>query len=180
MRILKDQTIGLIVDVQERLFPHIHNHEQLADNISILIQGLKVLGIPLLVTQQYTKGLGKTIERIQLSLGGFSPIEKISFSCCAEPSFLQQLKSSGKKAVLIAGIESHICVQQTTIDLLDKDYTPVIIQDCISSRKENDTVVALQRMRSEGAIITTYESILFELCQYAGTDTFKSISRLVK
>ncbi len=180
MRILKDDTIALVVDIQERLFPHIYEHEQLERNISILIRGLQLLDIPIIATQQYTKGLGPTIHSINEILVNPDPVEKISFSCCDDKIFMKKLNDTGKKKVIIAGIESHICVQQTTLDLLDNGFIPIIIADCISSRKVHDKRIAIDRMRTEGAIITTYESILFELCRFAGNDTFKSISKLVK
>lgn len=180
MRIHKDDTTALIVDIQERLFPHIFEHEQIAQNTSILIQGLQLLNIPTIVTQQYTKGLGSTIPSIQQVLDEPEPVEKISFSCCDDEGFMKKLNDTGRKSVLIAGIESHICVQQTTLDLLDNGFIPIVIEDCVSSRKAHDKHIAIDRMRTEGAIITTYESILFELCRFAGNDTFKSISKLVK
>ena len=180
MRILKDETIALIVDIQERLFPHIFEHEQLALHTSILIQGLQILNIPVIATQQYTKGLGSTIPSIRQILDDYEPVEKLSFSCCDNEIFMKKLEDTGKKKVIIAGIESHICVQQTTLDLLSKGFVPIVIEDCVSSRKASDKHIAVERMRTEGAIITTYESILFELCRFAGNDIFKAISKLVK
>jgi len=180
MRILKEQTAGLIIDIQERLFPHIYKNEKIAENTRILIEGLKALDIPLLVTQQYTKGLGDTIPEIVEVLPGRSRIEKISFSCCDEPEFMKELIHLDKKFVIIAGIEAHVCVLQTALDLAEKNYVPVVVQDCVSSRKKNDFRMATERMRDEGIYITTYESVLFELCRFAGTDSFKQISRLVK
>ena len=180
MRILKEQTAGLIIDIQERLFPHIHRQEKTAGNTRILIEGLKALDIPVLLTQQYTKGLGETIPGIAELLPDNSPIEKISFSCCDEPLFMKELIQRDKKFIIIAGIEAHVCVLQTALDLVENNFVPVVVQDCVSSRKKSDYRVAIERMRSEGVIVTTYESVLFELCRYAGTDSFKQISRLVK
>lgn len=180
MRVDRNDTAAVIIDVQERLYPVVKNKDKLANNLAILIQGLKHLDIPILVTQQYTKGLGETIEPIKQILGTYSPIEKISFSCCDEPGFISELSTLEKKFVIVAGIEAHICVLQTVIDLIKKGYTPVVVKDCISSRKKVDKKTAIERMRSEGAVITTCESILFELCRYAGTNTFKAISNLVK
>ena len=180
MRIIKEQSIALIIDVQERLYSHIHNFDELSRNTLILIRGLKTLNIPFILTQQYTKGLGETITAIKEEIGDFNPIEKNSFSCCDEPEFMNALKKSGKKYVIIAGIESHVCVLQTTIDLINRAYVPVVIEDCVSSRKYRDKEMAIERMRQEGAIISTYESILFELCRFAGTSQFKEISKIVK
>lgn len=180
MRILKERTAGLVIDIQERLYPHIHEHEQLTKNVRILIEGLRAIGVPILVTEQYTKGLGPTIEPVRLALGEYEHLEKMAFSCCDDDGFSAELEKLDKKFVIITGIEAHVCVLQTTIDLLKKNYIPVIVEDCISSRKINDKIMAVERMRKEGAIITTYESILFELLRYSGTDEFKAISRLVK
>jgi nicotinamidase-related amidase len=180
MRIIKEQSAALIIDIQEKLYPHIHEFDVLSRNTIILIRGMKSLNIPFILTQQYTKGLGDTIPAIREAMGDFNPIEKNSFSCCDEPGFINALKKSGKKYVIIAGIESHVCVLQTTLDLINLTYIPVVIEDCVASRKYSDKKMAIERMRQEGAIISTYESILFELCRFAGTSQFKEISKIVK
>lgn len=180
MRIKKENSIGVVIDIQSRLYPYIHDHETITRNNRILIQGLKVLNIPLVVTQQYTKGLGDTIPEIKEVLGEFKHIEKTAFSCCDEPRFNEDLALSSSTYVIICGIETHVCVMQTVIDLLGQGYTPVVVEDCVGSRNPNDKAVAISRMREEGAIITTYESILFELLRYSGTDEFRHISGLVK
>jgi nicotinamidase-related amidase len=202
MRILTEHTIGLVIDIQERLLPHIHEHKQLLRNTEILLEGLRVLEVPILVTEQYRKGLGKTVDEVRGKLLKFEPLEKMTFSCCDDIQFMRELKevkrgtganstrgksqhsSIGKKAdpknILICGIETHVCVLQTTIDLLKKGYKPLVIEDCTSSRKANDKKIAIERMRQEGAVITSYESILFELTRVSGNDKFKAISNLVK
>ncbi len=180
MRITKDHSAGLVIDIQERLYPHIYNHEKLAGNIRILIEGLKILDVPILVTQQYTKGLGETIQPIREVLTNRNTIEKIAFSCCDEPCFMKALSQIGKKFVIIAGIEAHVCVLQTVLDLIENAYVPVVVENCISSRKRRDKKISVERMLKEGAVVTTYESILFELCRFAGTEQFRQISRIVK
>jgi len=180
MRITSNESLGLIIDMQSRLYPHIHEYEKLTQNTQILINGLKAIGMPIVVTQQYTKGLGGTIPEIVDALGTGDYIEKSAFSCCDDENFMKEIDSHNKKFVIIAGIESHVCVLQTTIDLLEKGYTPVVVEDCVSSRSPENKSVAIKRMRQEGAIITTFESILFELLRYSGTDSFKAISKLVK
>jgi nicotinamidase-related amidase len=180
MRINRKQAAGLIIDIQERLFPHIYRYEKIAGNTRILIEGLKVLQVPILVTQQYTKGLGETVPSVAEVLPGEQRIEKIAFSCCDEPVFMKELNRVDKEFVIIAGIETHVCVLQTALDLIENGFIPVVVQDCVSSRKKSDFRVAINRMRKEGAIITTYESVLFELCRFAGSDEFKQISGLVK
>jgi len=180
MRVLKEESIAVIIDIQERLFPLIFQHEWIEKNCKILIQGLKALEIPILVTQQYTKGLGNTIEPIRQAIGEHKVWEKTSFSCFDDSAFSHELTMNHHKFVIIAGIESHVCVLQTAIDLLSNGFTPVIVEDCVSSRTENSKKVAMERLREEGAIITTCESLLFELCRYSGTPVFKAISNLVK
>jgi len=180
MRITKDNTSAVIIDIQERLYPHMHNREELECNVGILIKGLHLLKVPLLITEQYSKGLGKTIPAISENLENLDPIEKISFSCCDESRFLKELNMLNKKFVILAGIETHVCVLQTVLDLIDSGFYPVLVEDCVSSRKENDKKIAIERIRNEGAIVTTYESILLELCRVAGTETFKRISGLIK
>ncbi|HSG67328.1 MAG TPA: hydrolase [Bacteroidales bacterium] len=180
MRIKKENTIGVVIDIQEKLYPYIHDHETITRNNKILINGLKAIRIPLVVTQQYTKGLGETIPDIREALGDFRYIEKTAFSCCDEPRFNEELALSSKMNVVITGIEAHVCVLQTVNDLIGQGYLPVVVEDCIGSRNPNDKKIAVERMRQSGAIITTYESILFELLRYSGTDEFREISRLVK
>jgi nicotinamidase-related amidase len=180
MRILKNDTVAVIIDVQERLLPHIFENEVIERNLGMLVSGLKVLKIPMIVTQQYTKGLGITVPSLGNLLDGQSVIEKMSFSCCDEQIFMNSLVDAGKKTVLIAGIESHVCVLQTVIDLIHLGFQPVVIEDCVSSRKINDKRIAMKRMRQEGAILSTCESILFELTRLSGTDQFKAISKIVK
>jgi nicotinamidase-related amidase len=180
MRILREQTAGLVIDIQERLFPFISGNAEMAGNAGLLIRGLQSLGIPVLVTQQYTRGLGETIAPIRELFPGNDYIEKTAFSCCDDPGFMKQLEGLKRKFIVITGIESHVCVLQTTIDLLHAGYVPVVVEDCVSSRKENDKKQAIRRMHREGAVITTYESILFELLRFSGTEEFKQISKLVK
>ncbi len=180
MRIFKEECSGLVVDIQERLFPVMDKKEQFLKRILILLEGLKALKIPLLVTEQYSRGLGSTIEPVKQALEPYVAIEKIAFSCFDEPAFSGALGQLGSKKVIISGIEAHVCVLQTAMDLLDGGYIPVVVADCITSRCPEDKTTAIERMRASGAIITTSESILFELVRVAGTDDFKTISRLVK
>jgi len=141
---------------------------------------LKILQIPLLITQQYSKVLGTTINTIFQLVPDLKPIEKLSFSCCDEPLFNEALAKQGKTNVIICGIEAHVCIEQTALDLIEKGYQPVLIENCISSRKEEDIDTAVKRMRMEGVIITSYEAILFELCRFSGTDQFKALSKILK
>jgi nicotinamidase-related amidase len=180
MRFTRDESVGVVVDVQERLFATMQHKERLEANLIILVGGLKALGIPLVKTQQYTSGLGPTIESVEQTLGELPVVEKLSFSCCEEPTFMKALEREKRRCVIVAGIESHVCVLQTVLDLQQGGYTPIVVEDCISSRKESDKATALLRMQAEGVRLTSYESILLELCREAGGDTFKQILRLIK
>jgi isochorismate hydrolase len=154
--------------------------EKLIQNTTKLISGFNALNIDILVTQQYTKGLGETITPVKDLLKPFNYSEKLAFSCCDDSAFFNTLTDKNKKNVILFGIESHVCVLQTTIDLIEKGYTPIVIEDCISSRNLNDKKIALKRMEKESAIISTVESVLFELTRYAGTEEFKAISKIVR
>lgn len=181
MRILVEDTMALIVDLQERLMPVIHEADVVIHNSSILVQGLKALGVESVVTQQYTKGIGMTVPQIMESYGDeFSYFDKVTFSCAEDPDILNKLQQSGKRNIIVCGAEAHICVLQTVIDLIAKGYHVILVEDCIGSRKVNDKAVAVKRAIEEGATISTYESILFELTRVAKTDVFKIISKLIK
>lgn len=180
MRILRENSVGLVIDIQERLVPAMEESEVFVENSKKLIQGLQILGLPLLVTQQYTKGLGETIEEVKALIPDFQYIEKKDFSCFDEPVFAEKLAGSGKKTVIICGIESHVCVLQTAIDLKAAGYVPVVVMDCVSSRSFDNVDLAAERFRYEGIMMTSYESVLFELTRSAGASGFKEISKLVK
>ncbi len=180
MRITKENTIGLIIDIQERLVPAMFENELLLKNCCILINGLNELGIQLVVTQQYTKGLGETAREIRDVISDFNYIEKRDFSCCDEPVFAEKLKNLDTKNIIICGIESHVCVLQTAVDLKAAGYNPVVVMDCVSSRAPESIEIARERFRFEGIMMTSYESILFELTRSAAAPEFKAISKLVK
>ncbi|BCN31956.1 hydrolase [Anaeromicropila herbilytica] len=180
MRIQLQDTLALVIDYQEKLIPVMNNKETLIHNTKILLEGLNILQVPMIITEQYPKGLGNTIPVIVDSIPQTPILEKLSFSAKDENSILHQIKSSNKKNIIICGIEAHICVLQTVIDLLEMNYQVILVADCISSRKESDQEYAITRAIKEGAIITTYEAILFELTRKAGSETFKQISKLIK
>ena len=181
MRLTRDNTVATIVDVQERLHPHMHNGDRQLNRTRVLIQGLSVLSVPMVVTEQYPKGLGRTLEPIRDAMGDeFEPIIKSAFSCWDERAYRARIEEIGRPTVLLAGIETHVCVLQTTLDLLEAGYTPVVVLDATSSRVQRDTEIAARRIEREGGRITSVESVLFELTRESGTPEFKEISRLVK
>lgn len=180
MRIIKENTCAIVIDIQEKLIPVMTNSDELLKNNSILIEGLNTLSIPLITSVQYKKGLGDTVEELKTILGERPCFEKSSFSCCDDASITEALKDMDKKFVIVSGIESHICVQQTVLDLLENGFMPVLIENCVSSRREHDKIIAVERMRQAGAIVTTYEALLFELCRYSTASEFRTISKLIK
>lgn len=181
MNLIQRQDAVLVaIDFQTKLMPAMADAVKLEETAEKLIKGLKTLGVPAIVTQQYTRGLGPTVEPVAQALGQYEPVEKTTFSAAEEPVFMKALEQTGKKSVIIAGIEAHICVQQTALQLLDMGYSVYVIQDCIASRKESDNLCSQQRMAAAGAVITTYEAILYELLKGAKEDGFKAISAIVK
>ncbi len=180
MRIRKEESIALIIDIQERLVPAMADQEMLIDNCKRLVCGLQELAIPLIVTQQYTKGLGGTVEEIKSLIPDFQPFEKRDFSCYDEPAVAEKLKDSGAKNIIICGIESHVCVLQTAIDLKEAGFVPVVVMDCVSSRNLDNVDLAAERFRHEGIMMTSCESILFELTRSSTATAFKAISKIVK
>jgi nicotinamidase-related amidase len=180
MRIERESSAGLVIDIQEKLLPHMDQKELLLKKCTTLLEGLKVLGVPFVVTEQYPRGLGGTVEEISKWVNQDPVVEKMAFSCCDEPAVLQALPIKRGKTIIVFGIEAHVCVLQTVVDLIGTGYHAVVVEDCISSRNPEDKRVAVERMRMEGAVITTCESILFELARVSGTVEFKAISRLVK
>lgn len=176
----KDDTRLLIVDMQERFVPVIDEIDRVIRNCVKLLKGARLLGVPAGTTEQYPKGLGRTIPEIAEHLSEEIP-EKLEFSCLNALDWAERDgDSEGRSRVIVAGIETHVCILQTTLDLMAHGFRVYIPADAVSSRRPLDRDMALQRMADSGAVLTTTESILFELCQTAAADEFKEISRLVK
>jgi nicotinamidase-related amidase len=175
-----DQTALLVIDVQGKLATLMHEKEMLFLNLKRLIQGAQLLGLPILLTEQYPQGLGETSPEIKSLLPNLQPITKMSFSCCGASAFNDELSRLGRKQLLVAGIESHICVYQTVADLLRSGYEVEVVADAVSSRTPENRELGLSRMKDLGATLTSTEMSLFELLRVAGTPVFKEISKLVK
>jgi nicotinamidase-related amidase len=176
----KESTALLIIDLQERILPVIRNYESVLDNTVKLIKGFRTLHLPIYFTEQYPKGLGPTSQIILNELEGYSAIQKMSFSCSGAGNLFDELHKKKLSQIVVCGVESHVCVQQTVLDLIANDFQVDVSADAVSSRKEVDYNIALDRMRTLGAEITTTESILFELLEVCGTPEFKDISKIVK
>jgi len=173
-------TVLLLIDFQERLFPVMHDKEKLLKNVIKLTKGANALEIPIIVTEQYPKGLGPTIPEIKELIPGVQPVEKVCFSCTDEATFNKALETLNRKQVLVAGIEAHICVYQTAMALARSGYDVQVVGDCVASREPENKLVTLFKMGAAGVSPTTAEMALFELLKVAQGDKFKQISSIVK
>lgn len=178
MRLKSEDSLLLLVDMQDKLFPHMEGKEELGEKVLTLVKGLEALEVPMLTARQYPQGLGQTLEMLQPYFTEY--YDKVTFSCCGSEALVKKLQSFNRNNVIIAGIESHVCVLQTVLDIKAMGLIPVVVTDAVASRHKYDYEIALKRMAQEGALLTTMESILFELCYQAGTPVFKTISQLVK
>jgi nicotinamidase-related amidase len=180
-RRLRRSTTGLVVvDIQERLLPAINDGARVVQNSVRLLHGAAILGVPVQVTEQYRKGLGSTVPEVAAAIAGFAPLEKMTFSACGAPDFLSTLASRKISAVVLCGIETHVCVCQTCLDLLDAGLRVFVVADAVSSRTPENHRLGLDRMRAAGAVIASTEMVLFELLETAGTEEFKQVLKLVK
>lgn len=167
----------VVIDVQERLLPVIRDHLSVAASIRFLLDVAAILQVSAVVTEQYPKGLGPTVALLRNHPSTVATLEKLKFSAAAT---LQEHPRLGAQQIVLAGIETHICVQQTALELCDKGFQVFVAADGVGSRHAIDHQWALHRMADAGVIITTAEAIAFEWCERAGTDSFKALSRLVR
>lgn len=175
----RDQAVLLIIDVQERLVKAMARRESVEQAILKLQQGMEILGIPTLMTEQYPKGLGPTVETIRSCAGNACCVEKTAFSCCGEANFWPELERLQPRQVIVTGMEAHVCVLQTVLDLLHAGFQVHVPVCAVCSRSDAHRDNALRRMEQAGAILTNVESALFELVRGAHSPEFKAISKLV-
>ncbi|OGR11846.1 MAG: hydrolase [Desulfobacterales bacterium RIFOXYA12_FULL_46_15] len=175
-----NKTVMLLIDVQGQLAQLMYEKENLFKSLQIMIQGMKILGVPIIWMEQIPNNLGPTSEEISKYMSGLEPIEKFSFSCCGEPLFMDKFEKTGRSQVLLTGIETHICVFQTGYDLIQKGCKIQIVSDCVSSRTRENKEIGIQRIIKAGGEATSVEMIFFELMQAAQGDQFKQIIRLIK
>jgi nicotinamidase-related amidase len=175
-----ENTVLVLIDFQERLFPAMYEKEKLLRDVLKLVRRALVLELPVILTEQYPRGLGPTLPEIRELLPDVRPVAKTSFSCCDEESFRNALTASGRKQVLLAGIEAHICVYQTAMTLARAGYQTQVVADGVSSRDPGNRTVSLFRLGAAGIDATTVEMALFELLGQAGGEQFKRISEIVK
>jgi len=176
----KEDAVLLIIDIQERLAVVMKERDSVVKNTEHLIELAKMIKMPVVVTEQYPKGLGRTVPELQSVLPENAPVEKISFDCCRQSGFLEELKAHNKKTVIIAGMETHICVLQTCIGLLRTGVNVHLVGDAVCSRTEENRRTGIEFMRDAGAVVTCTETVLFQLLKVAGTEEFKKISQRIK
>lgn len=174
-----DNALLLVVDLQDRLLPAIHDNAAVVEACRRMIEAAKVLEVPMVVTEQYPEGIGRTCQTLLQCLGDVPLYTKVRFSGCIEP-VVEKLAALARPNVIVIGIEAHVCVTQTTLDLLRLGYTPYLCADAVGSRRPHDRDIAIERLRQAGAIVSTTESVTFELMGQAGTETFKRILKIVK
>jgi nicotinamidase-related amidase len=182
-RLIRSEAFLVVIDVQEKLMPAIHDHEGIERNLDRLVRGMKVLDIPSILTEQYVQGLGPTVPSVRAAFeatSGYVPIGKMSFSAFGDPEFVTATRNLHRKQAIVAGIETHVCVYQTASDFLINGYEVTIVADAVSSRTAQNKEIAIRRLLSEGATISSTEMVLFELTVNSGTDEFREISRLIK
>lgn len=173
----RDNSILLVIDVQEKFKPVIYKWNSLVDNIIKLVKSFQILKVPIIVTEQYTKGLGKTTNKIRNTLSEYKPIEKREFSCLKNKAFFKKLKNSKKKNLIICGIESHVCIINTLLGAISNNFKVHLVVDAISSRKKSDVKIAIERAKQAEAFLTTTEMVIFQL---TGTSKFKNFKEIIK
>jgi nicotinamidase-related amidase len=203
----RDDAVLVVIDVQDRLLPSIHESETLVRQVVRLVRGFHILGLPILATEQYRKGIGPTDHRVIDAIvrpesvdeplppvyasdaerpepppipEAFQPHEKMTFSCAEHPPFMEALRATGRRQVLLCGIESHVCVLQTAMQLVERGFDLFLAADAVSSRNPRNVEIALRRMEREGVRLTSVEAGVFELLHISGTPEFKRWSKLIR
>lgn len=175
-----EQCVFVLVDVQEKLTAFMHEREELVRHLVTAVRGLRALQVPVLWMEQTPDKLGPTITPLQECLTGLQPLPKVSFSCAGEPAFRQALQATHRRQVLLAGIETHVCVYQTAAHLLQDCFEVHVLADAVSSRSRLNREIGLERMRGAGARLTSVETVLFELLQTSAHPAFRDILKIVR
>jgi len=176
-----DKAILVVIDIQERLVPAMPQkvYARLRGTVAMLVEAAKLLGVPVVTTEQYPKGIGHTVAELA-ELCSDKVIEKVSFGCCGEPDFLSAIKETGRSQVIVTGMEAHVCVYQTVLGLLEDGYHVHLVRDAVCSRNKIDFLAGVANAGQAGAVVTSAETVLFQLLKESTHDHFKAISKLVK
>ena len=180
MLIQRAASLLLVVDIQEKLAPAIHDSEQVTANSVRLLEGARLLGVPAFVSEQYVKGLGSSVAEIRAAAVDAQFFEKTHFSCAAEPGVVEMLRATGRQQILLTGTETHVCVLQTALGLLAAGFEVFLVADAASSRTPENRQAAIERLRAAGVHIVTTEMVLFEWLHRAATDDFRALLPLIK
>jgi len=170
----------LVIDPQEKLVRMIHNREEVVETIRRLLRFASIFSLPVVLTEHYPQGLGYTVEEVKEALPAYRPVVKRVFSCFGVPEFEEALRETGRKRLLVCGIETHICVCQTVLDALHRGYLVQVVADGVGTRRPEDHVTALERLRGAGATVTTSEALIYEITCRADGEEFKKVLDLVK
>lgn len=175
-------SVLVVIDVQDRLCKAMDEQvlARLTANIGVLLESAAELQLPVVMTEQYVKGLGETLAELKEKMPEAPRLEKMSFSCCGCSDFVDQIRATGRRQIVIVGMETHVCVLQTVIELVDAGYSVHVVRDAVMSRAKSNRDTAIEIMRQAGAVITCTESVLFQWLKVAGTDAFKKLSKLVR
>jgi len=178
----RDKAVLVVIDVQEKLCLAMDDKilHRLTRNISTLLETAQELEIPVLITEQYVKGLGATLPELKEKATGAGYFEKMAFSCCGSTEFMDKLAGTGRTQIIVTGMETHVCVLQTVIELRDAGFEVHVVTDAVMSRSKRNWQIASEAMTLTGAVPTSTESVLFQLLKVAGTDAFKKLSKLVR
>ncbi len=175
------RAVVVVIDMQESFRTVIADFSETAARIARMCAGAQLLNVPVLVTEQYPKGLGRTAAEIRAALpAGLEPIEKTAFSSCGAQEFVAQLAEPGARQIIVCGIEAHICVNQTTHDLLARGFQVHLLTDCITARATDNREIGLAKMQAGGALPSSTELALFELLRDARHEQFKAVQKLIK
>ncbi len=176
------KAVLVVIDVQEKLCAAMDNDalHRLTKNAGILLESAAELAIPVIFTEQYVKGLGSTLSDLKQRVPAAACYEKLTFSCCGNEGFSKQLKESGRQQIIVCGMEAHVCVLQTVIELLADGFAVHVVKDAVMSRNSDNKQTAIEAMVLAGAVPTSTESVVFQLLKIAGTDSFKKLSKLVR
>jgi nicotinamidase-related amidase len=175
-----DLSCLLVVDVQTRLAPAIIAHDKVIANTAVLMKAAARLQVPMLVSEQYPRGLGPTVPELAELAEAGAIVEKVHFSCLADQTYAERFRGLGRGQAVVAGIEAHVCVLQTCVELIEGGYRVCVVADAVSSRTPDNAALALERLRAAGAVVVSTEMVVFEWLRRAGTPEFKELSALIK
>lgn len=176
----EDQAMLAVIDIQEKLAGVMKFREAVVRNTLHLVELARLLRVPVILTEQYPRGLGRTVEELRRELPECRPLEKLTFSCCDDTSFMTEVNGHARRTVILSGMETHICVLQTCLGLLDRGFSVHVVSDAVCSRTKDNWKTGLEFMRDAGAVITSAETVLFQMLRIAGTGEFKTISKRIR